>query len=513
MTLSESVSAAVAVLRRRPADILPFYLLGAAIPAIVRTVPFLGLFVGYLYLEWTGRLALLRAELEAGTLEPPDPEAEPDAFEAWADGLEPLVEQLVTPELALGLAALGLVTVAATVAVGIVLFAATSAAQFSACYGRLRDDRGLIVGLAGARRFWLRFVGLYVLEFVLWVLVGVVVVIGATLFGAALVAVTGSEIATLAVVLPALLLAGLLLVVIRAVFAFAPVAIVVDDAGVFDSLSRAAGFVRRRPVDAAFYYVLAVGSAVTLSVVTGILAIVDVVSVGTLFATLVLFPFLDLLKTALYGSTRGRLSPPPMPVRSIRRQFAGGLRRGWREMLTFVRATPLLHAFVVVAAVASFWAGWVIAEPFVGTFETSVDARLEGHVPPAAAIELFGNNWTVAYTTAYAGLALAIPAFVSLAFNGFVMGIVVRLEVELVELAAFVAPHGILEIPAIFVASALGLWLGIVGWRTVRGSAAPRDVVDALERAFWIVVGLGILLAVAAFIEGFVSPYYYEPFL
>ncbi|MFC4439393.1 MULTISPECIES: stage II sporulation protein M [Natrialbaceae] len=509
MTLSASASAAVAVLRRRPGDLLPFYLLGAAVPAIVRVIPFLGLFLGYLYFELTGRLELLRTEFEAGTLEPPDPEAEPEAFDAWAEGLVPLAEQLVTLELGLLVA----VTVAATIVAGIVLLGAVSSAQLAACYGRLRDDRGLVVGLAGARRFWLRFVGLYVLEFVLWMLVFLLVAIGALLFGALLGAVAGTGFATILVGLPAVLLAGLLIVVIRAVFAFAPVAIVVDDASVFGSLSRAASFVRRQPVGAAFYYVIAVGSLVALSVVTGVLAMIDVVSVGTLLTTLVLFPFLDLLKTALYGDSKDRLSPPSIPDRSLRGQFTGGLRRGWREMVSFVRTTPLLHAFVVVTAVVSFWAGWVVAEPLAGTVETSIAARLEGHVPPAAALEFFGNNWMVAYTTAYAGLVLAVPAFVSLAFNGFVMGIYARLEVELVELAAFIVPHGILEIPAIFVAGALGLWLGLVAWRTVRGRATPRDVVDALERAFWVVVGLGILLAVAAFIEGFVSPYYYDLFL
>jgi len=36
---------------------------------------------------------------------------------------------------------------------------------------------------------------------------------------------------------------------------------------------------------------------------------------------------------------------------------------------------------------------------------------------------------------------------------------------------------------------------------------------DTLERAFWVLVGIGMVLAVAALIEGFVSPYYYRPFL
>jgi uncharacterized membrane protein SpoIIM required for sporulation len=509
MALSDSVSAAVAVLRRRPSDLLPLYLLGAAVPMIARTIPFLGLFAVYLYLEWTGRLDAALAEFETGIPEAPDPESDPEAFEAWMEELLPIVQQLLPFEV--GIFLFG--TILLTVALGIVLFAAVSAGQLAACYGRLRDDRGLVIGLAGARRFWLRFLGLYVLEFVLWVVVGSLAIASMALLGGVLAAAAGTGLVALLVVLPALFFAVVVVATIRAVFAFAPVAIVVDDASVFESLSRAVAFIRREPVGALFYYVVAVGSTVAMSVVTGVLSIVGVVTIATVFTTLLLFPFLDLLKTALYGGSRGRISPPQAPDRSLRGQFTDGLRRGWTETFSFVRATPLLHTFVVASAVVTFWAGWEVAEPLVGTVDTSIAARLEGHIAPAAALEFFGNNWMVAYTTAYAGLAFAVPAFVSLAFNGFIMGIYARLEVDLIELVAFVIPHGIIEVPAIFIATALGLWLGVVGWQAARGRADQNGVVDALERAFWVVIGLGILLAVAGFVEGFVSPYYYELFL
>lgn len=509
MTLSDAVAGAVAVLRRRPADILPFYLLGAAIPAIVRILPFLGIAVAFVYLELSGRLDAVLTEFETGVPEPPDPDTDPEAFDAWAEEVAPLAEQLLPLELQLLTAAV----ILGSIVLAITLYAAVSAAQLSACYGRLRDDRGLVIGLAGAGRFWLRFVGLYLLEIAAWLAVGTIALVGAVLVGAVLAPATGAGVAAVVVVLPTLLVAAVAVAAIRAVFAFAPVAVVVDDAGVFGSLSATLGFLRRHPIAAGFYYVLAVGASVALSVLTGLLVVAEVPSLGTLLTTLVVFPFLDLLKTALYGGPKGKLSPPSAPERPFRSRFADGLRRGWAEMFSFVRATPFLHAFVVVAAVGTFWAGWELAEPLAGTVETSIDERLEGHVPPTAALEFFGNNWTVAYTTAFGGLALAIPALFSLAFNGVVLGAVARLEVELVELAAFVVPHGIFEVPAIFVASALGLWLGIVGWRAFRGRASRRDVVEALERAFWVVVGLGIVLAIAAFIEGFVSPYYYQLFI
>ncbi|EMA33198.1 stage II sporulation protein M [Halobiforma nitratireducens] len=509
-SLSDTISAVVAVFRRRPGDILPLYVLGAAIPAIARAVPFLAAAVGYLYLETTGRLEAAREELAGIEMSPPDPEADPDAFEAWVEEFVPVAEQLLT----VPTVTLTVVSVLLFVLLLIVLFPLVSAAQLSACYGRLRDERGLVAGIAGSRRYAGRFLALYILEFVLWIFV--IVGFGAVL--GALVGVFSLAGLPLAGVLAALLV-GLLavgvLAAVRALFAFAPVAVVVDDAGVFGSLSATTSFIRAQPVGAGFYYVVAVVSTVALSLLTGLLALLEAASIVAVVSVFLLLPALDLLKTAIYCDHRGRLTPPAPPERSLREQFSRGVGRGWAEMLSFVRSTPVTHAVVIVLAVGSFWAGWRAAAPLVGVegLEASIAARLEGHVPPAAALEFFGNNWMVALTTAVGGLALAVPAIVSLLFNGIFIGVYGRLEVEPMEFLAFVVPHGLFEIPAILIASALGIRLGVVFWRVVRGRTGRVAFADRLEQAFWVLIGVGVLLAIAAFIEGFVSPYYYQPFL
>ncbi|WP_408957747.1 stage II sporulation protein M [Natrinema sp. 74] len=508
MALSDYVAASVAVLRRRPGDILPIYLLGSAIPAIVRVVPFLAVAVAYAFLATTGRLAAIQTDL-AQLESPPSASADPEAFEAWASGLDPIVDQLAAPPL-FALAA-GAALISFLLFVG--LTAVVAAGQLATCYSRLRDNRGLLAGLDGARRYWLRFLGLFVLEFICWavVLTGIGIM---TALMAGVAAITGgSSAAAVPVVLLAGVVALAILLPIRAVFAFAPVAVVVDDAGVFGSLRNTLGFVRARPGGAVFYYLVALVTIVAFSIVTRLLSVVDIVTVGSLLTALVVFPALDLLKTAVYCDYRERLTPPAPPERSVRQQLRNGLRRGWDDMLSFVRSTPGTHGLVVVLGLAGFGAGWVAADPFAGTFQASITARLDGRLPPTMAIDLFGNNWLVALTTAYAGLAFAIPAIVSLLFNGVFLGIYARLEADPLELAAFVVPHGIFEIPAILVASALGISVGVTSWRTWRGRATRTDLADALQRAFWVLIGVGIVLAIAAFIEGFVSPYYYRLFL
>ena len=508
MALSDFVAAVVAVLRRRPSDLLPLYLLGIAIPAIIRVVPFLALGVAYLHLSTTGRLEPIRTHLtDLGS--PPDPNADPDAFEAWASGLEPLVDQLVTP-LVIALAGVSLVV---SVLLFAVLSAAVAAGQLSACYGRLRDTRGVLTGIDGAARFWRRFLGLFVLELVCWVVVLGGVGVGTALLAGGISAATGSGVFAIPVVLLGAFVAFFGVLVVRALFAFAPVAIVVDDASVFASLRSVLRFVRAQPVNAAFYYVLAIGVLIGVATVSGLFSLVNVVTVGSLLSALIAMPALDLLKTAIYGGYRGRLRPPEPPTRSLRDGIRAGLRRGWQELVGFVRAHPGTHLFVVALGLLGFWMGWVAAGPFVGTFEASIAARLEGELPPTMAANLFGNNWLVALTTAYAGAAFAIPAIVSLLFNGVSLGIYARLEADPLELAAFVVPHGLLEIPAILIAGALGISVGVTAWRTWRGNVGRTALADTLERAFWVLIGIGIVLAIAAVLEGFVSPYYYRPFL
>ncbi|ELY76832.1 stage II sporulation protein M [Natrinema pallidum] len=504
MALSDFV-AAVAAVFRRPGDLLPMYVLGIAITGIVRVVPFAALVIATLYLATTGRLDTVRTAV--AELEPPP--TDPEALDAWASGLEPLFDQILTPPL--------LTLAAVTVVVSIVLFALLSAAvaagQLAACYGRLRSERGLVAGLAGARRYWLRFLGLFVLEVLCWGVVLVAVGIGAALLAGAVSLATGSGVGPALAALFAGLMAIVLIVAIRALFAFASVAIVVDDAGVVGAVRHAGGFIRARPVAAIFYYIVAFLAFVGLATIAGLLSLVDIVALESLLSVLVLFPALDLLKTTVYCDYRGRLRPPEPPARSLRSQLRSGLRRGWAEMTAFVRATPGTHALIVALGVLGFWIGWATAGSVAGGFETSIAARLEGWLPPAMAVELFGNNWLVALTTAYAGIALAVPAIVSVLFNGVALGFTARLEVAPRELAAFVVPHGVIEIPAILIASALGVSVGVTAWRTWRGHVGIPALADALERAFWVLVGVAVLLAVAAVIEGFVSPYYYRPFL
>jgi len=503
MSLQDAVDAALAVFRQRPSDLLPAYLLAPAVAVVARAAALPGIALASLYLAATGRLARFRAELAAADLDAVPPEAGPEATTEWAEGIAPLAELLLPPTVV----GILLVSTVVTAAAFVLAYAGVLAAQLSACHARLRTGRGLTAAVAGARRYWRPVLGVRLLEAALWVALTAAAV-GVAGLGFAASPVTGALTAVVAFL--GWLVVG---VAVRAVFAFAPVAVVVADAGVVGSVTESARFVRANPVDAAGYYALAVGALVGLSTLGAALAALGGTPLVGVLAFVLVPPALDLVKTALYADRVGTLDPPAVPDRSLGAQAAGGLRRGWRELGAFVRETPGLHALALGVLAAGFAAGWAAAAPFEGVVTTSIAARLEGHVPPAAAVEFGANNWTVAVTAAYGGVVVGLPAAVSLVFNGLVLGATARLEVAPLELLAFVLPHGIVEIPAIVVSGALGLYLGVLAWRTLRGRAARGVLADGIERGFWVLVGVGLLLGVAGVVEGFVSPFYYRPFL
>jgi uncharacterized membrane protein SpoIIM required for sporulation len=145
--------------------------------------------------------------------------------------------------------------------------------------------------------------------------------------------------------------------------------------------------------------------------------------------------------------------------------------------------------------------------------ETSIADRLKGVSPFGEFINYTANNWAVGVAQSYAGYVFGVATVVSLVFNGSLLGFLAATEVNLVELVAFVVPHGVIEIPALLISGGLGLHLAGVAVGYVRGDVSTEDVADETRRAYRVLVGLLVLFGVAGFVEGFVSPYYYGPLL
>jgi len=129
-------------------------------------------------------------------------------------------------------------------------------------------------------------------------------------------------------------------------------------------------------------------------------------------------------------------------------------------------------------------------------------------IKPIASSAIMTNNLSVSFAAFAGGMLAGLGTAYMMLFNGLLIGVLAtacaRAGMSL-ALWSFVAPHGSLELPAIFIAGGGGLLLakGIL----VPGFLSRREsLVEAAAVAVRLVLGIIPLLVVAGVIEGFVSP-------
>jgi uncharacterized membrane protein SpoIIM required for sporulation len=129
-------------------------------------------------------------------------------------------------------------------------------------------------------------------------------------------------------------------------------------------------------------------------------------------------------------------------------------------------------------------------------------------VKPLASSGIMTNNLSVAFSTFAMGITAGIGTIWMIAINGLLIGVIGAATWKAgmaVQLWSFVAPHGVLELPAIFIAGGAGLEIA-------RGMLFPGmlprrvSLVKAGGRAAKLLLGTIPLLVVAGLIEGFFSP-------
>jgi uncharacterized membrane protein SpoIIM required for sporulation len=204
---------------------------------------------------------------------------------------------------------------------------------------------------------------------------------------------------------------------------------------------------------------------------------------------------------------------PPRPrgvVEFYSRTFPQIFRATWRYSLA---ATVL---FVLGAVVGS---GVSLADPGFQRFmlgghmmDTIERREMWTHgivtIKPLASSAILTNNLSVAFAAFAMGVTAGLGTAWMMLLNGLLIGVVgtacFRAGLSL-SLWSFVAPHGSLELPAIFIAGGAGLILGrglLDPGMLPRGEALTRSG----GRAIRLLLGVVPMLIVAGVIEGFISP-------
>ncbi|HEY2120248.1 MAG TPA: stage II sporulation protein M [Candidatus Acidoferrum sp.] len=129
-------------------------------------------------------------------------------------------------------------------------------------------------------------------------------------------------------------------------------------------------------------------------------------------------------------------------------------------------------------------------------------------IKPLASSGIMTNNLTVAFTAFALGITAGIGTIWMILTNGLLIGVIGAATWKAgmaLQLWSFVAPHGVLELPAIFIAGGAGLEIA-------RGMLFPGmlprklSLSQAGSRAAKLLLGTIPLLVVAGLIEGFFSP-------
>lgn len=126
----------------------------------------------------------------------------------------------------------------------------------------------------------------------------------------------------------------------------------------------------------------------------------------------------------------------------------------------------------------------------------------------ALSVFLIANNVQVSFLCFAAGVLLGLGSAWLLAYNGLAFGTVLAAFANrgvLDNIGLFVLPHGVIELTAIVIAGAAGMWMGSGVWfpgrRTRRAATAERA-----REAVALMAGVIGLLVLAGLIEGFISP-------
>jgi stage II sporulation protein M len=180
-----------------------------------------------------------------------------------------------------------------------------------------------------------------------------------------------------------------------------------------------------------------------------------------------------------------------------------------------VRQKALIRNLILATSIffASLVVGTLIGQNTVEGLLSELGAVLTplasmGHLSLLLLLIIFINNAIKALGLIFLGVLLGLPPILFIGLNGFILG-GLGSALEAVNgwrysVASFI-PHGVIEIPVILLATALGLTVGMESatWLMRKDSRVRLQLSNGLKvYVRWILPGL----AVAAMVEVFVTP-------
>lgn len=186
-------------------------------------------------------------------------------------------------------------------------------------------------------------------------------------------------------------------------------------------------------------------------------------------------------------------------------------KKGFTGYLRFIWPYALLMAFLFFVFLVVGYSSAASFPSMAENLRESFSSRFESIMtmsPLFIMFAIFLNNAFLSLLFLVLGLALGVLPVLFIAFNGYIVGVIVYLiaqERGLLFILLGLLPHGILELPMVFLAAGIGLRLGHQVFSALIGrpTQIKREFKEGLMFYFrWILP----LLLVAAIIETFITP-------
>ncbi len=178
---------------------------------------------------------------------------------------------------------------------------------------------------------------------------------------------------------------------------------------------------------------------------------------------------------------------------------------------TFIKClkfTIVLFIFSFIFGVLSGWLYPELSNFFIGILQ-EIFSKFSGIKDLALAWAIFTNNFLAILSVYVLGILFSLYPVIFIAGNAFSAGLVFFEFARQGKVALFifgVAPHGIFELPAIFLGTACGLQNGI-SLVSFIVNKNKENFYGELKYTFNILVSFVIpLLGIAALIETFITP-------
>ena len=185
------------------------------------------------------------------------------------------------------------------------------------------------------------------------------------------------------------------------------------------------------------------------------------------------------------------------------------------QVIEIIRQKMLIRNLILAASiffislVVGTLLGQNIVEGIMGQLGTILEPlALTGKLTMLLFLIIFINNAVKALGIIFLGILLGLPPLLFIVLNGFILGglgsALKSVHGWRYVMASFV-PHGVIEIPAILLAAALGFTVGMESfkWLIRRESRVKLQLSNGLKvYVRWIIPGL----AIAAIIEVLVTP-------